>query len=229
MSVTRVNFDPAADYLPYNPDVDVRDRLNVKDVMEKYGLGPNGALIAAVDMLVNHIADLKSDIESFNSNYVLVDMPGQLEIVAFRRVGPLLIDYLTRGRKCVVLFLIDSYLALSTLSRISLLLLSISSLLRIKKPQIIALTKVDLLTEDQESKLVSMFTDELSCSDVPEPGDAVDPELIVRLCEVIRDFAGNIVPVSAVSGKGLDELYASIQVILGGGEDYLTEEPSGKL
>lgn len=228
MSVTRVNFDPAAEYLPYSPDVDVREYLNVRDVMEKYNLGPNGALIAAIDMLINYVADLKDEIESLNSNYVLIDMPGQLEIVTFRRVGPLLIDYLTRGRKSVTVFLVDSYLALNQLSMISLLLLSISSLLRIKKPQIIALTKIDLLTEDQELRLMNMFEYESSCSDVLE-SDVIDSELLARLCDVIKDFAGNIVPVSAVSGKGLDDLYASIQLTLGGGEDYLTEEPSGKL
>lgn len=229
MSVTRVNFDPAADYLPYSPDVDVRDFLNVKDVMEKYNLGPNGALIAAVDMLINYISDLREEIESFNSNYVLIDMPGQLEIVAFRRVGPLLIDHLTKGRKSVTLFLIDSYLALNPLSAISLLLLSVSTLLRIKKPQILTLTKTDLLTPDQESKLLNMFSEEAQCSDMVDEVAAFDPELIIKLCEAVKESSIDVIPVSAVSGKGIDELYGSIQRVLSGGEDYLTEEASGKL
>jgi len=229
MSVVRVNFDPAAEYLPYNPDVDVRDYLNVRDVMNKYGLGPNGALIAAVDMLVNYIPTIKNEVESFNSNYAIIDMPGQLEIVAFRRVGPMLIDFLTEGRKSVTLFLIDSYLTLQPLSAISLLLLSLSTLLRLRKSQIVVLTKTDLLTEDQELKLLNLFSDESSCSDMLESVELIDPELILKTCEVVKEVLTEIIPVSSIKERGLDELYASIQRTLVGGEDYLTEEPSGKL
>ncbi|MEM4518922.1 MAG: ATP/GTP-binding protein, partial [Sulfolobales archaeon] len=229
MSVTKVNFDPAADFTPYTPDVDVRDYVNVKEVMSKYGLGPNGALIAAVDMLVNHISDIKNEIESFNNNYVIVDMPGQLEIVAFRRVGPLLINYLTEGRKSVTLFLIDSYLTLSPLSTISMLLLSTSSMLRMGKPQIIALTKADLLSTDQEIKIVNIFNEEYSCHELLGSKDYIDIELALRLCEVVKELPLELIPTSAISGKGLDEIYAAMQRILGYGEDYLTEEPSGKL
>lgn len=229
MSVTRVNFDPAAEFVPYNPDVDVREYVSVRDIMSKYGLGPNGALIAATDMLVNHISDIKNEIESLNNNYVIVDMPGQLEIVAFRRVGPLLINYLTEGRKAVSLFLIDSYLTLSPLSTISMLLLSISSMLRIGKPQIVALTKADLLTPEQEARIIRMFDEEYSCDELLESKDLLDVDLSLRLCEVVRESLVEVIPTSAVSGKGLDEVYAAIQRVLGYGEDYLTEEPSGKL
>jgi GTPase SAR1 family protein len=229
MSVTKVNFDPAADYLPYNPDIDVRDYVNIKEVMSKYGLGPNGALIATIDMLVNHIADIKNEIESLNDNYVIIDMPGQLEIVAFRRVGPLLIDYLTEGRKAATLFLIDSYLVLNAMSAISLLLLSLSTLLRMKKPQVIALTKVDLLTSEQESEVVRIFSEEFSCSELLSSEGFVGTELIMNLCEDVKELLPEVIPTSAVSNKGLDEIYAALQRVFSGGEDYLTEEPSGKL
>ncbi|MEM2757574.1 MAG: ATP/GTP-binding protein, partial [Sulfolobales archaeon] len=182
-----------------------------------------------VDMLVNHISDIKNEIESFNNNYVIVDMPGQLEIVAFRRVGPLLINYLTEGRKSVTLFLIDSYLTLSPLSTISMLLLSTSSMLRMGKPQIIALTKADLLSTDQEIKIVNIFNEEYSCHELLGSKDYIDIELALRLCEVVKELPLELIPTSAISGKGLDEIYAAMQRILGYGEDYLTEEPSGKL
>ncbi|ABM79998.1 hypothetical protein [Hyperthermus butylicus] len=35
--------------------------------------------------------------------------------------------------------------------------------------------------------------------------------------------------VSSVSGYGLDDLYATIQQVLAGGEDFYTEEPSPRL
>ncbi len=229
MSAVRVNFDPAAEFIPYNPDVDVRDYVDVKEIMGRYGLGPNGALIAATDMLVNHVSDIKSEIESFNSNYVVIDMPGQLEIVAFRRVGPLLINYLTEGRKTATLFLVDPYLALSPFSMMSMLLLSISSMLRMSKPQVVVLTKIDLLTPEQEMRITSMFDEGYLCDELLRSKDVIDVELSLRLCEVVKELLTEVVPTSAVSGKGLDGIYAALQRVLGYGEDYLTEEPSGKL
>ncbi len=44
-----VNLDPGVLTLPYVPDIDVRNYINVNELMEKYGLGPNGALLMAAD------------------------------------------------------------------------------------------------------------------------------------------------------------------------------------
>lgn len=45
-----VNLDPAAEYLPYVPDIDIRDRISARKIMKQYKLGPNASIIAAVDM-----------------------------------------------------------------------------------------------------------------------------------------------------------------------------------
>ena len=46
-----VNLDPGAIVLPYAANVDVRDYIKVETVMEEYGLGPNGGLMLASDMV----------------------------------------------------------------------------------------------------------------------------------------------------------------------------------
>ena len=40
-----VNLDPGVEFMPYEPDVDIRDWVRVGEVMRDYGLGPNGAQI----------------------------------------------------------------------------------------------------------------------------------------------------------------------------------------
>lgn len=37
-----VNLDPAVHTLPYEPNIDIRDTVNYKEVMKQYALGPNG-------------------------------------------------------------------------------------------------------------------------------------------------------------------------------------------
>lgn len=46
---------------------------------------------------------------------------------------------------------------------------------------------------------------------------------------LIESLSSNLIPVSSEEGKGFDELYAEIQRVIAGGEDYLTEEPNPKL
>lgn len=44
-SVHLVNLDPAADKFEYEPTIDIRDLINLEDVMEELEFGPNGGLI----------------------------------------------------------------------------------------------------------------------------------------------------------------------------------------
>ena len=83
--VAVVNLDPGALKLPYSPDVDVRNYVDVGDIMEKYGLGPNGALIMAADLIADEIENLTRDIEEAHADIVLVDTPGQMELPVRRR------------------------------------------------------------------------------------------------------------------------------------------------
>jgi hypothetical protein len=240
MSVTKVNFDPAAEVVPYVPDVDVRRYVNARDLMVEKGLGPNGALILSVDLLINHIEEIKEEIEETRSNYVLVDLPGQLEVIAFRRIGPILIKELVKGSKAVNIFLLDSRLSMQPSSAMASLLLSLSTLYRLELPQVLAINKVDLVIngfsstdigEELSKKiyLLKMLDESFSCSDVGYSSMFIDSEISIKLCESIREIFNDIIPVSASTGYGIDSLYASIQRSLAGGEDYLTEEPSGML
>jgi uncharacterized protein YacL (UPF0231 family) len=45
------NIDPANDFLPYEADFDVREIVDVDEVMEREGLGPNGGVLWAMEEL----------------------------------------------------------------------------------------------------------------------------------------------------------------------------------
>lgn len=88
--VATVNLDPGTLKLPYSPDVDVRNYVNATDLMEKYGLGPNGAAIMAADLIADEVENLTRDIDEAHADLVIVDTPGQMELFAFRLVDPTL-------------------------------------------------------------------------------------------------------------------------------------------
>jgi len=230
MSVCRVNLDPAVEVLPYPADVDVREYVNYQQILEE-GLGPNGALIKSVDMMLLHADKLRKEIETTESNYVLVDTPGQLELFAFRRSTLELFKRLTSQDKAVILYLIDPSLFISEdtvdpYSFVSALLLGVSIRARMRSPMIYIISKSDLLSDEVVSVLETWLED-LGSLALAVSGD--NP-LLPRLVEAIEEEGlGEVLFASALSEEGLDNIYAAIQRTLAGGEDYATEEPSARL
>ncbi|MEM2382636.1 MAG: ATP/GTP-binding protein [Desulfurococcaceae archaeon] len=223
-----VNLDPAAENLQYEPDVDVRDYVNAREVMEKYGLGPNGSLIVSADLIAARISEISEEVSSLKANYIVIDTPGQLELFAFREAGPLIIRSLIGDQKAASLFLIDSILAEDPSSLLSSLLLASSINLRIKLSQINVLNKVDLIEDSDVERIVGYMENtndfiESLCNkkEVAILWDRADLEALIPRLTVYE-----LIPVSAINWVGIDELYAAIQRIIAGGEDYLTEEPS---
>ncbi|MEK6865259.1 MAG: ATP/GTP-binding protein, partial [Thermoproteota archaeon] len=54
-----LNLDPGVRNLPYTCDIDVRDYVDVIDIMEKYDLGPNGAVVMANDLIASKIDEIQ--------------------------------------------------------------------------------------------------------------------------------------------------------------------------
>ena len=93
--VRTVNLDPGVLSLGYKADFDVRENFTIEGIMRREGLGPNGAILKAMDMLA------EVDLPDFNdSDYVLYDTPGQLEPFLFRDSGRRIVEKLTDGYYC---------------------------------------------------------------------------------------------------------------------------------
>lgn len=223
-----VNLDPAVEELPYDPDIDVRDYVDARDVMRRTGLGPNGALIASIDMLLANIQEIQDLVWSMKANYILIDTPGQMELFAFRDTGSIVLKSIVGDAKAVALYLIDSTYASRSSNIFSALLLAASTHARLGYPQVNVLTKVDLLSEEAMGKLTGLLDDPdtLSVEIASEKQASLvwDEEEISSILEKLLVF--DIVPVSNTLGEGFDSLYAAIQRVLAGGEDYFTEEPN---
>jgi GTPase SAR1 family protein len=231
MDASIINLDPAVETLPYKPDVDVRDYVSAHELMKTHGLGPNGALIAAIDMITLRIDELRDEVSSLKSNYIILDTPGQMELFAFRETGPIIIDSLINDFKAVSLFLIDILYASNPSNYFSALLLSASTHVRIGLPQINVLTKIDMVSEDIVSEIIGYAEDpSLLASKIASDKKS---SLIWGESE-IENMLENLlvyetIPISSTKMIGYDNLYAAIQRIVAGGEDYYTEEPSERL
>ena len=131
--VLAVNLDPGATALPYNPDVDSRQYVDVEKLMLDHQLGPNGALIMASDLLADHLEEIRREIDEANPDLVLVDTPGQIELFAFREGGRFIARQLTQDNKAVI-YLMDATFSRSPLNFTSNVYLAAAVYSRIMQP-----------------------------------------------------------------------------------------------
>ncbi len=220
------NLDPGAERLPYIPDVDVREYVKLDEVMDTYGLGPNGAIIAAADLIAEDFEDILSEIETYDPDYLVVDTPGQLELFTFRPSGAYVVQALGK-EKTIAVFLFDPFLVRTASSFTSLLLLSATTELRLGVPVARALSKCDMLSEED------METIDTWVSEPDVLHDAVLSEtgslgvLASGLCTLLAETEGSfsLVKISAKEGRGMEDLYTQIQMVYEGGDDFIVPEP----
>lgn len=63
-----INLDPAVFDLPYEPNVDIRDTVNYKEVMRQYGLGPNGAILTSLNLFTTKFDQVLDAIDDYSSS-----------------------------------------------------------------------------------------------------------------------------------------------------------------
>ena len=143
-NVITVNLDPGVSNVPYGIDVDIRDYINLKEIMDKYNLGPNGSLVLASDLIATKLEQIEEEIDEYNPDYVFIDTPGQIELFAYRNSGPYFVKNI-RNEANVNLFLFDSTLVSDPSTFLSIALLASSIKLRLGIPQVSILTKKDLI------------------------------------------------------------------------------------
>ena len=205
-SVGYVNLDPGVEELPYRPDVDARRYVRVRDVMEKLRLGPNGALIVSVDMLLKHAPELVSEISSLPHDFVIVDTPGQMELFLFRETGPAFISKFKELGQVAVVLIFDPTLTNRLVDAVALRLMNLVAQLRLASESTVIINKCDLLGEGSEDLLSPDLT---ALMEKLKGETGVLADMAVKLLEVISGFglASRVVKVSAVTGEGLQELY----------------------
>lgn len=76
-----VNMDPANDDLPYPCDVSIASLITLQDVMNEFGLGPNGGMLYCLEYLEQNIDWLLERLGALSPDtYIVFDLPGQVEL-----------------------------------------------------------------------------------------------------------------------------------------------------
>lgn len=201
-----VNLDPAVKYLPYRCDVDVRDWVKTSDVMLKYRLGPNGALIKSVDMLLKYRDEIVARIARLDKSYILVDTPGQMELFLFRNTGPFFLEYFRKIGVPIAVLIFDPTLTYRIIDVVALQLMSMVVQFRLGIESIVVVNKTD---SKDAFNLLNLIKDENNIPKRLKNEGGILSEMAEEFHYIIEKYkqATRLVKVSATAQIGMEELY----------------------
>ncbi|ORY29963.1 GPN-loop GTPase 3-like protein [Naematelia encephala] len=159
------NLDPAAERFEYEPSVDIRDLINLQDVMEELEFGPNGGLIYCFEYLLNNLDWLDEELNSYEDDYLIIDCPGQIELYTHVPLLPRLASYLSTNLNFRVsaTYLIDSQFMQDKSKFFAGVMSAMSCMLALGISMVCIMSKMDLV-KDKKGRIR------------PEIGRYLDPD-----------------------------------------------------
>lgn len=139
--------------LPYETLLDVCNSVvNLSSVMKQLGLGPNGGLVYCMEYLEQHCDEVIDMIEKEikdhgDDTYLLIDLPGQIELYTHGTAVPHLLSKLVKrlDLRLVAVQLIDSHYCTEPANFLSAALLGTTVMIKLELPTVNVLSKIDLL------------------------------------------------------------------------------------
>jgi GTPase SAR1 family protein len=207
-----INLDPANDDLPYSCDIDIRELVNVEDVMTELGLGPNGALVYAMQYIEVNLDWLIVRVREATASdavpYVFLDCPGQVELYTHHDVMTTITGQLAKvlDMRLVAVHLIDSTLCVDAYRYLSAVLLSLSAMMQMELPHINVLSKIDMLMDhtDDLSFRLDYYTTVDNLSHLLRTVQTIEHPLSQKFGEFTRLMADLIEDYGLVSFEPLD-------------------------
>ncbi|SMD30490.1 ATP/GTP-binding protein [Picrophilus oshimae] len=216
-----VNLDPGSDFMPYNPEIDIKEKISLNDIMSNYSLGPNGAQIVAADMILENINYIKEKLENYPDYYVIFDTPGQIELFSFRPSSPYLVKALTNN-KAMIAFVSDAVVSSMPSGYISEKMLYASLYSRFYVPMLFILNKIDLIGSEKVDEIIKWEDDPDILLDAfrEEKGDMLK-DYFENIVQALSNsgIMNKIYPVSSKDSFGMEDVYSEISNFFTGGED----------
>ncbi|RXM98352.1 GPN-loop GTPase 3 [Acipenser ruthenus] len=231
-SVQVVNLDPAAEYFSYPVMADIRELIQVDDVMEDDSLrfGPNGGLVFCMEYLANNFSWLEECLGHVEDDYVLFDCPGQIELYTHLPVMKQIVEQLQQWefRVCGV-FLVDSQFMVESFKFISGIMAALSAMVSLEIPQVNIMTKMDLLSKKAKRE-IEKYLDPDMYSLLEDNSTTLRSEKFKKLtkaiCGLIDDYSMvRFLMFDRTDEEGINIILQHIDFAIQYGEDLEFKEP----
>eukprot|EP00190_Bangiopsis_sp_CCMP1999_P002889 CAMPEP_0198736438 /NCGR_PEP_ID=MMETSP1475-20131203/65726_1 /TAXON_ID= ORGANISM="Unidentified sp., Strain CCMP1999" /NCGR_SAMPLE_ID=MMETSP1475 /ASSEMBLY_ACC=CAM_ASM_001111 /LENGTH=319 /DNA_ID=CAMNT_0044500247 /DNA_START=149 /DNA_END=1108 /DNA_ORIENTATION=- len=207
-----INLDPAVQTVPYRANIDIREALEYKKVMEQYRLGPNGAILTSLNLFaaqfqtVLELAEKRRD----QVEYVFLDTPGQIEVFTWSASGSIITESLASSFPTCVLFVVDTVRSRNAMTFVSNMMYACSILYKTRLPLVVVFNKIDV---ERHEYAQTWMSDYEAFDEVLREEATFADSLARSTALALEEFYSSIhsVGVSAITGEGMDDLFRAIK------------------
>lgn len=216
-----INLDPAVLKVPFGANIDIRDSVKYKKVMEDYNLGPNGAIVTSLNLFSTKIDQVIKLVEKRSDNFqnVIIDTPGQIECFIWSASGAIITEAFALTFPTVIAYIVDTPRNTSPTTFISNMLYACSILYKTKLPMIVVFNKTDAqsadfakewMTDFESFQLALQQNQELNGDDGSSSGYM--SSLVNSMSLMLEEFYSqlDVVGVSAYTGDGFDDFMDAV-------------------
>jgi GPN-loop GTPase len=189
------NMDPANESLPYAAAVSIRDLVKAEDVAAEHKLGPNGSLLFCMEVLEKNFAWLHARMKEHRASYIVFDFPGQVELYTHNDCIRSIVQHMVAlDYRIACINLVDSHYCTDPAKFISVLLMSLTVIIKLEIPAINVLSKIDLI--EQYGELPFSLEYFMECADLGHLAESLNADPLLAkyaklnhvMCELVEDF-----------------------------------------
>eukprot|EP00128_Syssomonas_multiformis_P009068 Colp12_sorted_trinity150504_noHs@8663 len=207
-----LNLDPAVRNIPFGSNVDIQDTVNYKEVMKQYNLGPNGAILTSLNLFATRFDQVLDLLEkrAAETDYVMVDTPGQIEIFTWSASGAIITEALAASFPTIIVYVVDTPRCSNPVSFMSNMLYACSILYKTKLPMIVVFNKTDIVSHEFAVEWMQDFEAlQAALNQDPTYMSSLTRSMSLVLDEFYETL--KVVGVSAVTGEGVEDFFDSVE------------------
>lgn len=200
--------------LPYFANIDIRDTIKYKEVMNQHGLGPNGSIVVSLNLFATKFDQVlnfcESQAEENGHDYIFFDTPGQIEVFTWSASGSIITQMLSSTFPTCILYVVDTPRNLNPVTFMSNMMYACSIMYKTKLPFILVFNKIDIC---DPTPIISWINDLDVFLEALQKEQSYMKSLTKSMALILVRFYENIqyVALSSQTGEGFDQLNVALK------------------
>lgn len=126
--------------------LDIKEIITVDEVMEEFGMGPNGGLVYCLEFLLENNEWLLEDLGEYNDEFLIVDCPGQIELYTHYDVMKQILNlFEQKDYRVMTCYLLESQFMQDVSKYFAGVLNATSAMMKMAVPHLNIVSKMDLI------------------------------------------------------------------------------------
>ncbi|KAK1443208.1 GPN-loop GTPase 1 [Babesia gibsoni] len=204
--VYSINLDPAVTKIPYTPNIDIRESIKYRNVMKKYKLGPNGAIMTCLNLFVTRFDKVLEllDRRCQKLDYIVIDTPGQIEVFNWSASGTIILESLASSFPTMINYVVDTSRSQLPVTFMANMVYACSVMYKSRLPFIACFNKIDV---DRHEKCLEWMEDYNAFYESVMQDESYMASFSRSCALMLNEFYSEIKcnGVSAITGEGFAE------------------------